>query len=91
MLSKESEKNESFNEKEKLIMNIKSYLSKLSMVRVNKIKINDNYDNDYINTWPLFYDDINIDVMDYIKEKGVIQERDLFLRVKKSTGLIRRS
>lgn len=83
MLSKENEKNESFNKKEKLIMNIKSYLSKLSMVRVNKIKINDNYDNDYINTWPLFYDDINIDVMDYIKEKGVIQERDLFLRVKK--------
>lgn len=83
MQYKEKNMIESFSEKEKTIMNIKSYLSKLSMIRVNKTKIKDNYDIDYINTWPLYYDNINIDVMDYIKGKGVIQEKDLFLRVKK--------
>lgn len=84
MQHKEKNMIESFSEKEKTIMNIKSYLSKLSMIRVNKTKIKDNYDIDYINTWPLYYDNINIDVMDYIKGKGVIQEKDLFLRVKKN-------
>ena len=38
MQHKEKNMIESFSEKEKTIMNIKSYLSKLSMIRVNKNK-----------------------------------------------------
>ncbi|OBU01914.1 hypothetical protein AYY16_17045 [Morganella psychrotolerans] len=69
-------------DKEKALENIKYYLSKLSMVRVVKTKADERSElkTGYLNTWPLFYDTVYIDAVEYAKSKGALQERDFFVK-----------
>lgn len=68
-------------ESERFLMNVKQSLSKLSKLRFAEIVKNESYQSTYLNAWPLYYDDKNIDVLEYLKRKGIYPNKEPFVRV----------
>lgn len=66
---------------EVFLMNIKQALSKLSKLRFATGINYEDYKSTYLNTWPLYYDDKNLDVMEYLKTKDIDQSNIPFIKV----------
>lgn len=60
---------------EQFLLNIKLTLKKLNQCRVVEFDNSLKLKRRYLNSWPLYYDNINIEVIDYLKSIGINQRK----------------
>ena len=67
---------------EQFLLNIKLTLKKLNQCRLVEFDNSLKLKRRYLNSWPLYYDDINIEVIDYLKSIGIKQRKTPYVEAR---------